>query len=100
MAVMRRLGVDIVPVTNDNDRVTGVILGEALARVLRRRGAAVPRLRDVMRRFGFLVCRAGEELEQIFARLEHASAECAVVVDSTGRCVGVVYGPSHSPWGA
>ena len=89
LPLMEQLGVDVLPVTNDNDRVTGVVTAEQLARALRRATGA-PRMRDVMSRAGFVVSPQSEPPEALAGRIKQAAASWAVVVDSTGRCVAVV----------
>ena len=82
--------VDVVPVVNDNDSVTGVIVNDDLSRALRRQGPGVLRMRDVMRRLGFFVCQHTEEVDQVRRLLTERAADFAVVLDGSGRCVGVV----------
>ncbi len=88
--VMLELRVDVVAVTNDNDRVTGIIVNDDLCRALKRQGPGVLRMRDVMRRLGFFVCQHTDDLEQVRRWLAERAADFAVVVDGAGRCVGVV----------
>jgi CBS-domain-containing membrane protein len=83
--LMQQHGVDIVPVLNDNDSVTGVVVSEELVG----RPSSV-RLRDVMRRLGFAVFELTEGLDAITARLLKMPVRYAVVIDASGRCVGVL----------
>lgn len=89
-AVLMQLhGVDIVPVLNDNDSVTGVVVSHELLQALRR-GPSSVRLRDVMRRLNFAVFKLTEGLEAITAQLIQMPVRYAVVVDASGQCVGVL----------
>lgn len=88
--LMRQLGVEVVPVLNDNDSVTGLALGNELARAMSRPGGHGVRLREVMKRLGFVICRLSDGLDAIATRLSEQPARYAVVVGEDGRCVGVV----------
>lgn len=88
VVLMQQHGVDLVPVLNDNDSVTGLVGTEELLMVLKRPGQV--RLRDVMRRLGFAVFKLTEGLDAITARLLQMPERYAVVVDAAGECVAVL----------
>ncbi|MFT3837049.1 MAG: CBS domain-containing protein [Myxococcaceae bacterium] len=88
--LMQEHGVDVVPVMNDNDSVTGLVVGHELLQVLKRPGPSSVRLRDVMRRLNFVVLSLTDGLDAITAQLLQMPVRYAVVVDGAGQCVGVL----------
>lgn len=89
--VMRDQKVGLLPVVNGGGRVVGVVTDRDIAlRVVAGNKPGSTLVREVMTRGPVVTITAGDELAELESRLAKAHKRRAVVIDSLGRCVGIV----------
>jgi CBS domain-containing protein len=88
--LMRRYGVGFVPVVDDDDRPVGIVTDRDLAvRVLAERRPSSTPVFTVMTT-DVVACQDAEDLRSAEERMAEARRSRLVVLDSDGRCVGVI----------
>ncbi|MBS1151613.1 MAG: hypothetical protein H6Q89_3311 [Myxococcaceae bacterium] len=89
--LMRDRKVGLLPVINTGGRVVGVVTDRDIAlRVVAGNRPGSTLVREVMTRGPVVTVTAGDELTELESRLAKARKRRAVVIDSFGRCVGIV----------
>lgn len=89
--LMRDRRVGLLPVINSGGRVVGVVTDRDIAlRVVAGNRPGSTLVREVMTRGPVVTVTASDELHELESRLAKARKRRAVVVDSLGRCVGIV----------
>jgi CBS domain-containing protein len=89
--LMRDRRVGLLPVINLGGRVVGVVTDRDIAlRVVAGNRPGSTLVRDVMTHGPVVTVTMGDELSELESRLAKAHKRRAVVVDSAGRCVGIV----------